>query len=77
MFVTALAMAGVSVNEFTAEVILETHKAMSKMGRKFDLKTACKIKVSVDAKYAPIEPPEPKPYVSTTRIGFTHQGDNR
>ncbi len=50
----ALNMVGLNVNIPACELILRAQEAVKKMKGKFDLKTACKIQVDVDAKYARI-----------------------
>jgi hypothetical protein len=51
ILLTALNMVGLNVNMKSAELIKEAINAMEKMAGKFDLETACNIKVKVDEKY--------------------------
>lgn len=47
----ALGMVGVACDYIGCELILETQKAMEKMGNDFDLKTAASIKAKIDKKF--------------------------
>lgn len=47
----ALNMASVGIDIPTADIILNVFKKMNKMGGKFDLKTACKIRAKIEIEY--------------------------
>jgi hypothetical protein len=51
----ALNMVGLNVNIPACELILRAQESMLEMKGNFDLKTACKIQVEVDEKYAEIK----------------------
>ena len=54
ILMTALNMVGLNVNMKSAELIKEAINHIEKMGGKFDLMTACEIKVKIDDKYSKI-----------------------
>ena len=54
ILMTALNMVGLNVNMKSAELIKEAINHIEKMGGKFDLMTACEIKVKIDDKYTKI-----------------------
>jgi hypothetical protein len=54
VLMTALNMVGLNVSMKSAELIKEAINHIEKMGGKFDLMTACKIKEKIDEKYSKI-----------------------
>jgi len=54
LLMTALNMVGLNISMKSTELIKEAINHMEKMGGKFDLMTACEIKVKIDEKYSKI-----------------------